>query len=75
MPAFSSVVCQPTVASFAGVGLFAGNFLAVEAQHLIENFLSLSFLPLPRLLDLFNIFWGFKPVLRFFLVSEDEVEV
>lgn len=47
MPAFFSAACQPTVASFAGVGLFVGNFLAVNAQHLIENFLSPSLPPSP----------------------------
>lgn len=47
MPAFFSAVCQPTVASFAGVGLFVGNFLAVKTQHLIENFLSPSLSPSP----------------------------
>lgn len=59
MSAFSSAVCQPTVASFAGVGLFAGNFLAVKAQHLIENFLS----PSPGFFTGSGEFWGLKPAL------------
>ena len=57
MPAFFSAVCQPTVTSFAGVGLFVGNFLAVKTQHLIENFLSPS-LPLPQSLDWFEYILG-----------------
>lgn len=69
MPAFFSAACQPTVASFAGVGLFVGNFLAVNAQHLIENFLSPSLPPSPSSYTGSDVFWGLRPIPGFLLVS------